>query len=117
MSQKVSKENSKAILSSKSHHSLGLSATPERQYDGFEQILIPRLGSIIIVIVIPRPKRWFIYDFELHNVRVRLTDEEQEKYEILTKKIAAVLKSRHRIEYRACALKEGKSKLLTFDYR
>ena len=91
----ASKENSKAILSSKSYHSLGLSATPERQYDeGFEQILIPRLGPIIIDYSYSKAKKdGVICDFELHNVRVRLTDEEQEKYEILTKKIAAVLQN------------------------
>ena len=45
----ASPENSRAITHEFSIFTLGLSATPERQYDdGFENELIPKLGQIII---------------------------------------------------------------------
>ncbi len=69
---------------------LGLSATPERQYDDwFSEHLIPKLGPIISEYNYKDAKKDnVIVDFELRNYKVPLTDEEKEKQEVLSKKIA-----------------------------
>lgn len=74
---------------------LGLSATPERQYDdGFEQHVRPALGDIILTygykdalvdgVLVP---------FKLINVRFPLLMSEQHAYNRLTRRIASI--SRH----------------------
>ena len=70
---------------------LGLSATPEREYDqGFEEIIIPVLGDIIYNYDYHRAKaEGVISDFELINLKVDMSEAEQEKYSQLTKSIAA----------------------------
>lgn len=69
---------------------LGLSATPERQYDDwFSEFLIPKLGPIISEYNYKDAKKdGVIVDFELRNYKVPLTDEEKEKQDELSKKIA-----------------------------
>jgi superfamily II DNA or RNA helicase len=69
---------------------LGLSATPERQYDEwFSEFLIPKLGPIISEYNYKDAKKDnVIVDFELRNYKVPLTDEEKEKQAVLSKKIA-----------------------------
>ncbi len=88
----ASLENSKA-LSSKKIFTLGLSATPERQYDdGFEKILHPILGPIIIDYDYDQAHSdGVICDFNLYNVRIVMSEDEMIKYENITKQIAKTL--------------------------
>ena len=76
---------------------LGLSATPERQYDEwFEEFLIPNLGSIIAEYdYVQAKKDGVIVDFELRNYKAPLTDGEKEKMSKLTRSIA---QERRRLE-------------------
>lgn len=69
---------------------LGLSATPERQYDDFfRTILVPQLGNIIIDYDYARAsKEGVIAKFKLSNHRVELNETEEEEYSKLNKKIA-----------------------------
>ena len=68
---------------------LGLSATPERQYDEwFEDYLIPNLGEIIANYdYVQAKKDGVIVDFELRNYKVPITDEEHTEMSKLTKAI------------------------------
>lgn len=69
---------------------LGLSATPERQYDdGLNEVLVPALGPVIFnydyrdalndKVIVP---------FELRNVIFELEEDRQAEYDMLTKSIA-----------------------------
>lgn len=84
-----SEENSKA-LNGNFNATLGLSATPERDYDsGFEDRIKPKLGKIIFDYDYKQAlKDKVIVDFELVNVKFDLQSEERDKYNQLTKKIA-----------------------------
>jgi superfamily II DNA or RNA helicase len=68
---------------------LGLSATPERQYDaGFEEYLVPRLGPIIYRYTYRDALAdGVITPFELVNVRIELSQNEQEKWDELTRRL------------------------------
>ena len=89
----ASEENSKCIDHDIRYYSLGLSATPERQYDdGFKEILIPRLGSLIIEYdYIQARKEGVICDFKLFNVRVEMSEDELEEYIGLSKRIGKAI--------------------------
>lgn len=69
---------------------LGISATPERQYDeGFEAFIIPSLGPIIYRYDYAQAYQDnIICNFDLLNVKVDLLSFEQKKYDKLTKQIA-----------------------------
>ena len=69
---------------------LGLSATPERQYDDFfETVLEPSLGRIIIDYDYSQAfKDGVISGFRLTNHKVELTPDESQRYSDFTKKIA-----------------------------
>ncbi len=69
---------------------LGLSATPERQYDdGFREFVAPALGEIIYRYSYTDAARdGVISNFELINVNIPLLEHEQEKYDEITRKIA-----------------------------
>jgi len=69
---------------------LGLSATPERQYDdGFERYLIPGLGGNIAQYdYVDAMADGVISPFNLVNVQVQLTAGESDRYEKLSKSIA-----------------------------
>ena len=69
---------------------LGLSATPERQYDDyFDTILVPQLGGIIIDYDYARAsKDGVIAKFKLSNHRVELNESEEQEYLRINKKIA-----------------------------
>jgi superfamily II DNA or RNA helicase len=86
----ASPENSRAITHDKQLFSLGLSATPERQYDeGFNEVLVPKLGSIIIDYDYKQARAdGVICDFVLYNVKVEMDEGETEEYSILSKLIA-----------------------------
>ncbi|MFL2967525.1 MAG: DEAD/DEAH box helicase [Candidatus Poseidoniaceae archaeon] len=70
---------------------LGLSATPERQYDDlFTEILVPTLGTIIADYDYKSARiDGVISDFELRNYHVPLTDSEKEDMDKINKSIAA----------------------------
>jgi superfamily II DNA or RNA helicase len=82
-------ENSKS-LQINTVATLGLSATPERQYDeGFEEILVPTLGPIVYEYgYVLASKDGVIANFELVNVRLNFDLDESEKYARLTHQIA-----------------------------
>jgi len=82
-------ENSKAIDIAP-NATLGLSATPEREYDsGFEEIISPIIGEVIYNYDYIRAKNdQVISDFELNNVKISLSEKENQDYEELTKSIA-----------------------------
>jgi len=69
---------------------LGLSATPERQYDdGFEKYLVPSLGPVIASYdYVDATSDGVISPFNLVNVEIQLTPAEVDRYSKLTKSIA-----------------------------
>ena len=69
---------------------LGLSATPEREYDeGFAEYIEPTLGEVIFRYSYREAARdGVIAPFTLENVRVPLLPDEEEKYARLTRSIA-----------------------------
>lgn len=73
--------------------SLGLSATPERQYDnGFNEYIVPSLGNIIFTYGYEDAyKDNVICPFELINIKVDFLEGEQTKFDSLSKKIAIEL--------------------------
>jgi superfamily II DNA or RNA helicase len=73
---------------------LGLSATPEREYDqGFDALIAPRLGPIIYEYTyVDAAQDGVISPFSLTNVRVDLLPDEDEKYRKLTRAIALTLR-------------------------
>jgi superfamily II DNA or RNA helicase len=89
----ASVENRKAIRGEWAA-TLGLSATPERQYDEwFEEYLVPSLGPIIAEYEYRQAKiDGVITDFELRNYSVPMTDDEDEAMIAISRSIA--------IEYR-----------------
>ena len=86
-------ENSKAIQATFAA-SLGLSATPQRQYDrGFEDYVVPALGPVIFEYDYSQASAdGVVAPFELMNVRVDLLSNEQAKYDRLTKRAALLLR-------------------------
>jgi superfamily II DNA or RNA helicase len=76
--------------------SLGLSATPEREYDeAFEEIIAPSLGDIIYTYDYNRARReGVIAPFNLVNVKVNLSSSESEQYDDLTNRIRRLVRAR-----------------------
>ena len=72
---------------------LGMSATPERDYDeGFEEVLVPALGPIIYRYnYADAVQDGVVVPFELINVSVELNPLEQRRYNALSRKVAATL--------------------------
>ena len=72
---------------------LGMSATPERDYDeGFEEVLVPTLGPIIYrYSYADAVQDGVVVPFELINVSVELNPLEQRRYNALSRKVAATL--------------------------
>ena len=72
---------------------LGLSATPEREYDeGFEQYVAPALGDIIFEYGYAQAfKEGVISPFELINVRVELLADEHQRYDNLSQRVAKAM--------------------------
>ena len=70
--------------------SLGLSATPEREYDsGFTDYIVPALGPIVSEYDYQRAyEDRVITPFDLVNVRVELLPDEQREFDRLSKRIA-----------------------------
>ncbi len=89
-----SPENAKALTGT-FVATLGLSATPEREYDeGFEEYTEPALGPIIYRYDYASAARdKVVTEFELVNVRVKMLEDEQAKYDDLNRRIARYLGS------------------------
>lgn len=89
-----SRENSLS-LEGHSKASLGLSATPERQYDaGFEEILVPALGPKIYRYGLTEATRDGVLNaFELSNVRVPLTFGERAEYDAASQRLIRAKRS------------------------
>jgi superfamily II DNA or RNA helicase len=106
MARRISKGNPTFLVVDECHHAasaenarslagdhiatLGLSATPERQYDdGLADVLVPRLGPIVFRYNYADAKAdGLIAKFDLINVRIPLTSVEQAEYERLTRSVA-----------------------------
>lgn len=84
-----SPENAKA-LNGNFVASLGLSATPEREYDeGFQQHVMPVLGPVIFEYsYVDAFKDKVITPFDLINVKIDLLPHEREQYDKLTRRAA-----------------------------
>lgn len=74
---------------------LGLSATPEREYDeGFVEFLKPTLGKIIFRYMYAEALRdKVICEYELRNVQVDLLEHEKIKFNEYTRRIVALKRS------------------------
>lgn len=77
---------------------LGLSATPERDFDTlFEETVQPVLGPIIYTYDYRRAlAEGVISPFDLINVQVPMSEEERGRYDGLTRKLAPLLRRRDR---------------------
>lgn len=73
---------------------LGLSATPERQYDdGLEAVLVPALGPIMFTYGYDAARRdEVITEFILVNVGISLSTDEQTEYDRLTKRVGMAVR-------------------------
>ncbi len=87
-----SQKNSQA-LNFNTKAELGLSATPERENDsGFEDYIKPKLGPIIYRYSYKEAfKDNVISDFDVFNIKTRLTFKEKQDYTALSKRIAIEL--------------------------
>jgi superfamily II DNA or RNA helicase len=85
----ASAENSKA-LTGETMAALGLSATPDRQYDsGLDDVLVPALGPLIYRYSLPEATRdGILNEFELSNVRVPLSVDEDREYAEVSRRVA-----------------------------
>lgn len=88
-----SPENAKALRGDFAA-ALGLSATPQREYDqGFEEHVVPALGSVIFEYdYVQAREDGVVAPFDLVNVRIDMLPHEQEKYDKLTKRAAMLLR-------------------------
>ena len=88
-----SPENAKA-LHGNFVAALGLSATPQREYDeGFEDHVVPALGPVIFEYdYVQAHEDGVVASFDLVNVQVELLEHEKEKYDKLTKRAAVLLR-------------------------
>ncbi|MDR7061977.1 DEAD/DEAH box helicase [Sphingopyxis sp. BE249] len=88
-----SPENAKALRGDFTA-TLGLSATPEREYDsGFSDILEPALGPIIYRYdYVEAAADEVITNFDLINVRIPMIDSEQKNYAKLSKRIGQLVR-------------------------
>lgn len=94
--------------------SLGLSATPERQYDdGLQEVLEPALGPIIYQYTYADALRdEVIVPFELRNVVFELEDERQADYDKLTRSIARCISKEGAESEKAIALMLKRARVL-----
>jgi superfamily II DNA or RNA helicase len=88
-----SPENAKALQGSFAA-SLGLSATPEREYDqGFQQHVVPVLGPVVFEYDYVRAfDDQVITPFDLINVKIDFLPHEQDEYDKLTRRAAVLFK-------------------------
>jgi superfamily II DNA or RNA helicase len=76
---------------------LGLSATPRREYDdAYETVIEPTLGSLILEYGYDEARRdKVIASFGLINVNVDMSPDEQARYENLSRQIATLIRRFH----------------------
>jgi superfamily II DNA or RNA helicase len=88
-----SPENSRA-LEGVFAATLGLSATPEREYDaGLDDLVVPVLGDVIYRYGYQEARRdGVITPFDLVHVRISLTASEQAAYDRMTRRIAVAIR-------------------------
>ena len=88
-----SPENAKALQGTFAA-ALGLSATPQREYDrGFEDFVVPALGPVIFEYDYTQAYAdGVVTPFALINVQVDFLPDEQEEYTRLTKRAAVLLR-------------------------
>jgi superfamily II DNA or RNA helicase len=93
-----SPENAKA-LTGHFAAALGLSATPQREYDeGFQQYVVPALGPVIFEYdYVQAAKDKVITPFNLVNVQIDFLDHERQEYEKLTRR-AAILYQKSKVD-------------------
>lgn len=91
---KAASEKFRSALDLPNVATLGLSATPERQYDdGLSEVLVPRLGPVIYEYGYADALRdGVIVPFRLQNLVFDLEPEEQKNYDKLTKAIATSIR-------------------------
>ena len=89
----ASPANAQALRGSRGA-SLGLSATPERQYDdGLETVLVPALGPIMFTYGYDEARQdRVITEFVLVNVGVELSANEQAEYDKLSKQVGMAVR-------------------------
>jgi superfamily II DNA or RNA helicase len=94
--------------------SLGLSATPERQYDdGLQDVLVPALGPVIYEYSYADALRdEVIVPFNLRNVVFDLEDDRQAEYDKLTKSIARCISNEGAESEKAIALMLKRARVL-----
>ena len=87
--------NSQALLG-RHRMTLGLSATPERQYDElFDTVIVPALGPVIYKYEYSRAlSDGVISPYQLINLRISLSESEAAEYQKLTKRLAPLLRRR-----------------------
>lgn len=87
---KAASEHFRSSLSVKAVASLGLSATPERQYDdGLNEVLVPALGPVIFNYDYRDALRdGVIVPFHLKNIIFELEEECQKEYDKISKSIS-----------------------------
>jgi len=75
---------------------LGMSATPERDYDDWlDEVLIPRLGQIVYRYDYQQARvDGVIAPFDLVNVEVELNEREQAAYGVLSNRVARLIRRR-----------------------
>ena len=90
---RVASEANRRILEGSYFATLGLSATPERQYDNwFYEYVTPVLGPVIYTYSYEKAKKdRVIADFDLWNIRIPLTPEEEENIHRINTSIAKEL--------------------------
>lgn len=88
----ASLENSAAVEQDFSA-SLGLTATADREYDdGLERVLIPHVGPIIYRYSLAQARRdGVVSDFSLTNVQVWFSEEEQKKFDRLSRSLSMAM--------------------------
>ena len=93
-----SPENAKA-LQGQFAATLGLSATPHREYDnGFEDYVVPALGPVVFEYTYTSARRdGVVTPFDLVNVQVTMLPHEQKQYDRFTRR-ASILLRRMRAE-------------------
>ena len=91
---RIASPANRKILEGKYIATLGLSATPERQYDDlFETVIIPSLGPVVFRYEYEEASAdGIISDFELWNIRVPATSQEQEQINKVNRAISMEVK-------------------------
>ena len=94
--------------------SLGLSATPERQYDdGLDEVLIPALGPVIYQYTYRDALRdGVIVPFALKNIVFDLEEDRKEEYDKLTKAISRSIHMRGMEDDKTIALLLRRARIL-----